>query len=57
MLSDRQSIILCGVFIGIFFICGILELLDNYAIKTVLAIIFIAILVNFIYTVKSKKEK
>lgn len=58
MLNDRQSLILCGfVAVGIF-VSGILDVLDNYIVKTILTIIFLMILANFfiVYS-KSKKEE
>ncbi|WP_308993380.1 hypothetical protein QLS71_011380 [Mariniflexile litorale] len=58
MLSDRQSLILCGVVVIGVFISGLLDILDNYIVKTILTIIFLMILVNFfmVYS-KSKKKK
>ncbi|MEN3324335.1 hypothetical protein VP395_11405 [Mariniflexile soesokkakense] len=58
MLNDRQSLILCGIVVGGIFVSGILEVLDNYIVKTVLTIIFLVILTNFfIVHSKSKKEE
>lgn len=48
MLSDKQSLLLCGLLVGGFFIGGILDILDNFVIKSVLTIIFLAIMVNLI---------
>ncbi|MCH4552488.1 hypothetical protein [Aestuariibaculum lutulentum] len=49
MLNDKQSLLLCGVLIGIYFVSGVLDILDNYAIKTLLAIIFLVIVANLVY--------
>lgn len=58
MLSNNQSLILCGIMTAGIFIAGILEVLDNYIAKTILTIVFIIIISNIIYThTKSKKEE
>lgn len=58
MLNDKQSLLLCGLIIGGIFVCGILEILDNYIVKTILTIIFLVIIVNiFIANSKSEKEE
>ena len=58
MLNDRQSLTLCGfVAIG-FFVSGILNVLDNYFVKTILTIIFLVVVVNlFLVNTKSNKEE
>ena len=57
MLTDKQSIFLCGLLgIGIF-VSGVLEILDNFITKTVLTILFIVIITNLIVTVLRKKEE
>ncbi|MCR8668604.1 hypothetical protein NO995_12995 [Aestuariibaculum sp. M13] len=56
MLNDKQSLLLCGVLIGIYFVSGVLDILDNYAIKTLLAIIFLVIVANLVY-VNSKTHR
>lgn len=57
MLTDKQSLFLCGLLgIGIF-ISGVLEILDNFITKTVLTILFIVIITNLIVTVSRKKEE
>ena len=58
MLNNKQSLILCGLMTGGIFITGILDILDNYIVKTILTIIFILIVSNMIYVfTKSKKEE
>ncbi|XCF07335.1 hypothetical protein ABI125_05625 [Tamlana crocina] len=55
MLSDKQSIILTGIMgVGIF-VFGILDLLDNFVVLTVMTISFFAIVINLLYT-KAKGE-
>ncbi|WP_338358228.1 hypothetical protein [Yeosuana marina] len=57
MLTDKQSLILCGLLgVGIF-VSGILEVLDNFITKTILTIIFLIIITNLIVTKSLKKEK
>ena len=57
MLTDRQSLFLCGVLgIGIF-VSGVLNILDNFITKTVLTILFIVIITNLIITNSRKKEE
>lgn len=58
MLSNNQSLILCALMVCVIFISGILAILDNYIVKTILTIIFILIMSNMVYVLtKSKKEK
>lgn len=56
MLSDKQSLILTGFMIGGIFIFGILEILQNFIVLTVLTIIFFTIILNMLY-LKSKTKK
>ena len=56
MLTDRQSLTLCALMgIGIF-ASGVLNILDNFVVKTVLTIIFLVIVVNLIVSNSKKKE-
>jgi len=57
MLTDRQSLFLCGVLgIGIF-VSGVLGILDNFITKTVLTILFIVIVTTLIVTNSRTKEE
>ncbi len=57
MLTDKQSLILCGLMgIGIF-ASGVLDILDNFITKTILTILFLVIVTNLIVTLSRKKEK
>jgi hypothetical protein len=56
MISNLQSLILCGILVGGIFVCGLLGLLDNYIVKTILVLIFLVILTN-IFVVYSKQKK
>ncbi len=58
MINDKLSLILCGVMIGGIFVTGILDVLDNYIVKTVLTIIFLVIISNiFVVYFKSNEEE
>ena len=56
MLSDKQSLILSGVLAGSIFVTGLLEVLDNFIVLTILTIIFFTIIINLFY-VKSKPKE
>lgn len=57
MLTDRQSLILCG-FLGIgIFVSGILDILDSFITKTVLCIVFLIIIANLIISNSIKKKE
>ena len=56
MLSDKQSLILSGIMaIGIF-VFGILDLLDNFVVLTLMTIAFFTIILNLLY-LSSKSEE
>lgn len=57
MLTDKQSLILCGLLGGGIFISGLLEILDNFITKTILTIIFLVIITNLVVTVSRKKKE
>ncbi|MBR9756581.1 MAG: hypothetical protein GYB39_00725 [Algicola sp.] len=49
MLTDKQSIILCAVVVLGFSVCGILEILDNYAVSVTLLLLFLVVVVNLVF--------
>lgn len=57
MLNDKQTLILTGIMVGGIFVFGILELLNNFVVLTVLSIIFILIVINLIYVISRKINK
>ncbi len=58
MLNDKQSLTLSGLMAGGIFVTGILEILDNFIVLTILTIIFLAIIINIFYVNRiSKKRK
>ena len=46
MLTDEQSLILCGIIAASIFITGILDILDNIFVLALLTLAFLAILIN-----------
>ena len=56
MLSDKQSLILSGLLAGSIFVFGILDILDNFVVLTILTLIFFTIVINLFY-VKSKHKE
>ncbi len=57
MLSDKQSLILTTLMITGIFVFGILDLLDNFIVLTVLTIIFFAIVINLFYLNIKARDK
>ncbi|SFN76313.1 hypothetical protein SAMN04487989_103258 [Bizionia echini] len=57
MLTDKQSLILCGI-VGVgFSIAGIFGFLENYMISGIFVTLFIVILINIFITVKNNHEQ
>jgi len=57
MLTDKQSLILTGFMIGGIFIFGVLDILQNFIVLTLLTILFLIIILNmFLLKSKTKKE-
>ncbi|SHI28955.1 hypothetical protein [Algibacter luteus] len=56
MLNDKQSLILSGLMAASIFIFGILDILDNFIILTVLTIVFFTIVINMFYAKVKPKE-
>ena len=57
MLSDKQSMILTGLMTGGIFIFGVLGVLDNFIILTILTSIFFMIILNILYSKFRPKKK
>ena len=53
ILNDKQSLFLCGVLVTGLFVTGIFNILGNFIVLTILALLFLIIVANIIYT-KSK---
>ncbi|WP_100614823.1 hypothetical protein [Confluentibacter citreus] len=49
MLTDKQSLLLCGLMAMGIFVAGILSILANFVVLTMLTIIFLAIVVNLFF--------
>ncbi|NCO64117.1 MAG: hypothetical protein GW839_06580 [Flavobacteriales bacterium] len=56
MLTDKQSLILCGILGIAIFSTGVLDILDNFITKTILTILFLVIVANLIISNSIKKE-
>ena len=56
MLNDKQALILTGFMLIGFFVFGILEILENFVVLTILTIMFFTIIINLFY-LKRKSEK
>ncbi|WP_248400402.1 hypothetical protein [Bizionia sp. M204] len=57
MLTDKQSLILCGIVGVSFSVAGICGLLENYMISGIFMALFLAILINIIVTVSKHHKK
>ncbi|GAA4238981.1 hypothetical protein GCM10022291_31530 [Postechiella marina] len=57
MLTDKQSLLLCGILAGAIFVGGVLDILSNFIVQTVLTLIFITIILNIFYTNGKYKER
>ncbi len=55
MFDDKTSLILCGVLVAIIFCTGVLKILDNYIVLTVISVLFLTIVYNIIYTKQNLK--
>ena len=54
MLNDTQSLVLTGLIAASIFVFGLLHLLNNFIVLTVLTVIFFIIILNIFYS-KFKK--
>lgn len=57
MLTDKQSLILCAIVALGFSACGIIGILDNYAIIGVLSAGFLIILINMFMVLKNQNSE
>ncbi|PWH83140.1 hypothetical protein DIS18_00880 [Algibacter marinivivus] len=56
MLNDKQSLALTGLMVAGIFVFGILDVLDNFVVLTILTIVFFTVLINMFYS-KFKSEE
>lgn len=56
MLSSKQSLVLTGFITAGIFIFGILDILDNFIVLTVLTLMFFAVVLNLLYTNYKHKQ-
>ena len=57
MLNDKQTLLLSGIMVAGIFIFGILNILENFVVLTVLTIVFFTILINMFYLKFKPKEE
>ncbi len=57
MLSNKQSLALTGFMVAGIFVFGVLDILDNFIVLTLLTLVFFAIIINLVYTNYRPKEK
>tara|TARA_R110002049_G_scaffold3795_3_gene27501 strand:+ start:35315 stop:35506 length:192 start_codon:yes stop_codon:yes gene_type:complete len=57
MLNDTQSLILCGCITACIFITGVLGILDNFIVLTILTIMLITFAVNIYMATKSHESE
>lgn len=50
MLNDKQSLALTGLMVAGIFVFGILDVLDNFVVLTILTIVFFTVLINMFYS-------
>jgi len=56
MLTDKQSLLLCGLITAIIFVAGILGIMSNFIVLTVLTIAFLTLIANLFFW-KHPEEK
>lgn len=56
MLNDKQSLVLTGIMVGGIFVFGILDILENFIVLTLLTIVFFTIVLNMFYLKSKTKE-
>ncbi|MDC1276620.1 hypothetical protein N8Z48_00480 [Algibacter sp.] len=50
MLNDKQSLILTGLMVAGIFIFGVLDILENFVVLTILTIVFFTVVINIFYS-------
>lgn len=57
MINDKQSLILCGVMAAGLFVGGILDILENFVVLTILTLVFSAIIINLFFLKRDSEEE
>ena len=57
MLNDKQTLILSGLMAGGIFVAGILEVLNNFIVLTLLTIVFLVVVFNIFYANKASNKR
>jgi len=50
MLNDKQSLIFTGLMVAGIFIFGVLDILENFVVLTILTIVFFTVVINIFYS-------
>jgi len=56
MLNDKQSLVLTGLMAAGIFVFGILDILENFVVLTLLTIVFFTIVINIFYSKFNREE-
>ncbi len=56
MLSNKQSLALTGFMVAGIFVFGILDVLDNFLVLTILTLVFFAVVINLFYANYKHKQ-
>jgi len=56
MLNDKQSLVLTGLMAASIFVFGILDILENFVVLTLLTIVFFTIVINIFYSKFNREE-
>lgn len=56
-LNSKQSLVLCGVMTASIFVGGILDILGNFVVLTLLTLIFFSIILNLFLIKKNSEEE
>ena len=57
MINDKQSLILCGIMAGGLFVGGMLDILGNFVVLTILTLVFSTIVINLFFPKKNSEEE
>ena len=57
MLNDKQSLALTGLMVAGIFVFGILDILENFVVLTVLTIVFFTVVINMFYSKFNPEEE
>lgn len=53
MFTDKQALIVAAIMLGLFFLGGIFNILNNYIVMAILVLLFLSLFVNLFMAYKS----